>query len=344
MPQSFFQKEVSKILLVTLLAFILVFALFLNMQSIQNKAKHSDFTRTYLEYPSKPKKAFKYNGEGGLKYHKGNLLIQDFGKEQIIAFDTRGKILNRYYEELPESVESVVIAWNVDNKGIYMADARRHLIIHLGLNNEKIYQYNPGSMIARATKLNGDWFIINTPKSSDLSMVKVNVKKDSVVQMDFPLPKVEHSTMKYSGFYLQNFTDKTFYVCYMTGKFFCINTDDGKFNYWAETIDRTPFPKVLKQGSKLTYDPLYPVVNKSAGADDQYLYILTRIPALGENLSNSSIIDAYNIENGKYAWSLKVKNFKGKIVRMMTVGPDRFYFSQGEFITYLNKPKITHLQ
>lgn len=343
--QNKLKKLSHKILLLTTLAFVLVFMLFLSTQSIQNRAKERDFSRTYLENTSKLKKAFEYNGKGGIKYHRGKLFIQDFEKLKIVAFDTSGKVLNHYFEEIPDEMESIIISWEVDDKGIYTADVRRHLITHLGLDNEMIYKYKPGLNIHGAAKLNGDYFIINTPDTTydyKLSIFKVDVKKDSVTKLNYPLANVEHSILKYSGFYVKNGSGHTFYVCHKSGLFFCVD-NDGRFQYSAQTIDKSPLANVVQQGPKLTFDPLTPLVNKSACADDEYLYILTRISASGENLSNSSVIDAYHIEHGEYAWSLKVENFQGERISMMTVAPDRFYFVQGGFITYLNKPKTDYL-
>ena len=345
MIQNMFKTSASRILLLTALAFVLIFVLFLNTQSIQNQAKEKDFVRNYLENTSKLKKAFEYNGQGGIKYFQGKLFIRGLNKGKIVAVDTDGNILNHYFEKIPDGIESAIVSWEVDEKGVYMADARRHLITHVGFNNELIYQYKPGIKIGRAGKLRGDHFVINTPDTSDyykLSIVKVDVKKDSIIQLNYPLANVENNILKYIGFYLRNSSGQTFYVCHKNGQFICAN-NDGKFKYLAPTIDKSPLPNVVKQGPKLTFDPLSPLVNKSACADNEYLYILTRISASGESLSNSSVIDAYNIEDGQYAWSLKVENFHGEKISMMTVAPDRFYLSQGEFITYLKKPKINYL-
>lgn len=343
--QKNLNKTSYKLLSLTALAIAIVLTLFLNSQSTQTEAKQGDFNRNYLENTSIPQEAFAYNGLGGIKYHRGKLFIRDFEERKIVAFDIGGKILNNYFEEIPDETASIIISWDVDEEGIYTADARRHTISHISFDNELIYRYKPGIKIGRAAKLKEDHFVINTPDTTQdykLSIVKAAIKKDSITNLNYPLDDIEYSILKYSGFYVRNNSGQTFYVCFKSGLFFCIN-NDGKFQYLAQTIDKSTIADVVQQGPKLTFDPLSPLVNKSACVDNEYLYILSNIVASSENLLNFSVIDAYKIESGEYAWSLKVENYKNEKISKMTVTPDRFYLSQGKFITYLEKPKTDYL-
>lgn len=347
MAIKIFKKNSTKIVSLALLAFVLSLALFLNMRYIQKKAKESNFTRVYFDDTFTLQKAFKYSSEGWIRYHLGKLFVQDYFEQKIIAFDTRGNILDNYYEKIPDGTETLIITWGVDEEGIYLVDIRRKLITHLGFDNELLHQSSLDIPIDRAGKLKGNQYIISTPDISTsgdhkLSIVKIDIKNNSKTQLNYPLAKVENSLLKYSGFYLQNSNGLTFYVCHMSGRFFCVDSD-GQFQYEVQTIDKSPFPDILEQGPKLMFDPLSPIVNAAACADNEYLYILSRIPALGESLTKSSIIDAYAVENGQYSWSLKVDNFQGEKISKMTVGPDKFYFRQGPFITYIKKPKSNYL-
>lgn len=79
----------------------------------------------------------------------------------------------------------------------------------------------------------------------------------------------------------------------------------GGEKFIVELVDPVPRPAlaVTKQGVYI--EPVTPLVTLSLNRSGQYVYLLSRSSSVGRD-ENVSIIDAYNAENGKYVYSLKI--------------------------------------
>ena len=127
----------------------------------------------------------------------------------------------------------------------------------------------------------------------------------------FQLEESEFPEIVTEGIFTYNQSKKTFYVPGRFGKFICFD-DEGKILYTGETVDKTPAPKVFtKQIMKgmsaqmFVREPDF-YVNYSCSADDNHLYILSKHKT--NKRDNFRTIDAYNVNEGSYAFSFPVPN------------------------------------
>lgn len=349
------RNKQKKIVIVfsTLVSFVLILGLFLNMSRLQEEAKTNTFNRIYKEDLAKLTRSFRFQEElGEIKHFNGELYLHDFQNQQIVKVDTLGNLLGKYNQKVDKHSRSFIVGWDVDQNGTYFANAVEKRIIHLGFDETVLAQYDFNNFIERAGRLKEEKFIISTRDLRDLtdtskifkiSFVLVDVKNQSKKRLIYPLPDVEDSRMKLDGFFVNNRYGQTFYVCFMAGLFFSID-DEGKFLYLNETIDKTPLPKVLAYGSNRRFDPFAPFINRSAGADKNYLYILSNARAVEtEYDSESSIVDVYQVSNGEYLWSFKIPDYEGQRAISIVVAPNGFYFRQGTNITYYSIAKNSQL-
>ena len=319
---------------------IIILALFLNMNYVQNRFKSQDFYRHYENDFMQMDRNFQVEANlSEIKYFNGKLYLFNYIKKEIIQFDTLGKPLNRYKENIDPNIDSHIIGWDVDENGIYLADSRRYLLTHLGFDNTVLTQFDPEQVIHRGFSLKGNQFIIVTPNLKDssnlkkLTMMLVDLEGKTKRKLDYPFPDIEDSRMKMSGFFIKNDVDRIFYVCFMTGLFVSIN-DQGEFQYLAKTIDKSPYPNILDNGISRSFDPLSPIVNISADADAEYLYILSLAISESDRHSDSPVMDVYRIDDGSYVKSYLVPPYEGKGASRVAVGPNGFYFIQGKNITH----------
>ncbi len=79
----------------------------------------------------------------------------------------------------------------------------------------------------------------------------------------------------------------------------------GREKFIVELVDPVPRPAltVTKQGVYI--NPATPLVTLSVNRWGEHVYLLNRSASVGRD-ENASIIDAYNAEDGKYAYSLKI--------------------------------------
>ena len=102
-----------------------------------------------------------------------------------------GNVLNRYGEKIDPKNPSAIINWGVEDRGLYLADAKRHNITYLGFNNSVTFQYDPGLQVLHAEQLKPDQFIINTLNEHDyrkFSFVLINTKNGNKEILNYPLP------------------------------------------------------------------------------------------------------------------------------------------------------------
>ena len=319
---------------------IIILALFLNMNYVQNRFKSRDFYRHYNEDFFKMDRSFQVEANlSEIKYFKGKLYLFNYIKNEIVEYDTLGKLLNRYKENIDPNIGSQIIGWHVDENGIYLADSRRHVLTHLGFDNTVLTQFDPEQFIHRGYSLKGNQFIIVTPNLKDranlkkLTMMLVDIKSKTKTKLDFPFPDIEDSRMKMSGFFIKNDIDRIFYVCFMTGMFISIN-DQGEFQYLAKTIDKSPYPNILDNEVSRRFDPLSPTINMAASADREYLYILSLINSKNDDNSDATAMDVYRINDGSYVKSYRVPLYQGKGASSVAVGPNGFYFIQDKNINH----------
>lgn len=127
----------------------------------------------------------------------------------------------------------------------------------------------------------------------------------------FDLPKTDFPEIVTEGVFTYNHSNQTFYVPGRFGKFVSFKSN-GEINYIAETIDRTAPPKaytkpIIKGSDAVMFvrEPDF-YVNYSCTADHEYLYILS-LHKINRS-DNFRTIDAYDINNGEYAYSVAVPN------------------------------------
>lgn len=308
----------------------------------QSKLFERKFNYGFLQFD----RGFEFQGSvSETKYFDQKLYLNEFKKRKITILDTLGNVLYRLPKTLEKEAIFKIYDFDIDERGVYIVDFDRKMFALVGHRNTFEYSYSISKTIGRAGRLKEDLFIINTFDRTradttdrfNIAFMLVDPKNKVNRMVNYPLPKVRHSSMKLSGFYTRNNNQKTFYICYKAGLFFCIN-QNGEFLYQEETIDKTPLPKIIESavGMNIKYDPHSPFVNRSAGADDKYLYILSHLHSPNEKRADYRAVDVYRVGDGSYAFSIKIHDYKGEKAYILTVTPKGLYIRYGEsyFVYY----------
>ena len=342
------RQNSSLLIFFTLLSALLTLTLFLNMIHHQKRAKEGVFIRNYLGDLIFSSSFASEEEEGDLKYYDNTLYSENIYNSQIVAFDTSGTVVKIYGKKREDHLSSI-IGWHVDETGIYLIDQKRKVFEHLNFDNQLLYEHKTEKLFYGAGKLTGNKFIIHAPRLSKsnpgerfkLRFLTIDLDNQKVENLNNPLPDMEYGTLKLDGHYLKNTIGQVFYVCKMAGLFFSIH-EDGMLKYVAETIDKTPAPKIISSIEGIRYDPLAPRVNRSISANNDYLYILSDLKSLFDDGSFSNAIDMYNVKDGSYEYSIKVPRFKGVSAQKIAVSPSGdLYIRFGENIVYykIRKPQ-----
>ena len=322
------------ILLITVFfSLISVIALFLNMSYLQSNEKTKVFHRIYKQEFVRFSHTFKFEGYvPQIIYFDKKLYFNDYNNHQIIELDTLGEILNQYPKTSNKKTLSSIDYFDVDKDGIYMVDYKKRTITLVGFENSIKYEYTTDILIDRINRLKDNQFLIKSyDRDAKFSVTLVDAKKNTENKLDYPLPDVKHSGLKLSGFYSKNQNGVSFYICWKAGLFFCVN-QEGQFQYLSKTIDETPLPKIIESNNakSLRYDPLMPLVNISADADEKYLYILSNIKTPADKNAASNVVDVYRVLDGKYQFSFKIPDYKDEKLNVMKAVPNGFYFVYGD--------------
>jgi hypothetical protein len=338
---SFNSKAIKKVSIVSLAAILITVFLFIRMQ--RNTTVHYEkqsFSRQYkgtLKLERRISFPDNYN-LGDIKYFNDHIFISDLSSQHIIKLDSSGNEIDRFRyrtDDLTPSSNSLIIGWGMDSMGIYLADARQNSITTLNYQNEVIDEHSLDFNVARAGFLGDNEFIIKAfdTKSRDKeNFILINYIENSSKLLNHPAPELRDSDFKLDGFFVCNRDGINFHVCYMTGLMHAFDKE-GNILYTKNTIDNSPFPKVVKSGGYKRFHPLAKKINYSATADQEFLYILSGVHSLGDTTS-TRVIDTYNVINGEYLWSIKAPKYEGSDAKKILVRDEGFYMYQAKGISY----------
>lgn len=187
--------------------------------------------------------------------------------------------------------------------------------------------------IYNGVSLKGSKFLTITDLGPKSAFQLVDIRSKPIWSKElikvFDLPKTDFPEIVTEGVFTYNQSNNTFYVPGRFGKFVSFDTT-GQINYIAETIDHTAPPKAytkpIVKGSDAVMFVREPdfYVNYSCTADHEYLYILS-LHKINRS-DNFRTIDAYDVNNGAYSYSIAVPNFGNQLPIEIAVLNDKRLF------------------
>jgi hypothetical protein len=79
------------------------------------------------------------------------------------------------------------------------------------------------------------------------------------------------------------------------------------------------------------------MINRTATADGQFIYIVSNIKSKAEKRSGfkeNSAVDVYRLDNGKYAHSFYIPHYEGEKVSELCKVKNGFYAVQGRSVVH----------
>jgi len=304
------------------------------------------FARTYLPGQVQRSHAFDIGYDAfQLKYFDRRLYTCDLAVNQIIALDTSGREVARLGKKGMEAGSfKQIIGWGVDARGLYVADPSNGTVTQFNAAGafDRQYKFNPG--LVRAMRLQGDNYAL---KSNDKAVLNedfrvVNIATGRITPMDKVYTSYNDGGFATDGFFIRSeHADRpNVHVSYRMGNFFCFD-DAGKVAFKASTIEgHSAPPKVITSTHSRVIAPQQRMVNRTAAADRQFIYIVSNIKSKEEKRSDfeeNSAVDVYRLDNGKYAHSFYIPDYKGEKVSDLCKVQDGFYAVQGRSVVHYQR-------
>lgn len=188
---------------------------------------------------------------------------------------------------------------------LYIFDNSGEKIIPYNTNSKEIISPTPNNyLLARFD---------TTKKVSELKLKNFNAPAlDSTL---FAFPRFDDGGLSADGFYTKN-SHHLFYVPFYNGGIIRYNEADNNIKL-IHTIDNTPPSNIaVLSGNIYNRSSKSVIVNSTAAADDQYLYVLSYVLSQDVVTNNykGPVVDVYAIESGRYEGSFRFPGYQGKPV------------------------------
>jgi hypothetical protein len=229
----------------------------------------------------------------------------------------------------------------VNEQGIHLAD-RSGKLVHMNhayqiLSERKIDQ-TPFRSIQIA---DNTWFLktssLGTNTQEEFAVYTTTGNRTVLFQRQFPHDDADIRDAQLDGDFFRNNAGRFFRVSQFCGQFFSFDST-GTLLYNAMTIDAADVPKFEKrpgaQGNVIYMEQGARMINPTATADAEYLYILSNAPSptikdrkIGR--LEQLVVDVYKVSNGTYICSFMAPNYNDIIPTIICRYAKGFVFIYG---------------
>lgn len=324
----------------------IILILFLFVSSLKRESKNGFFREMIFEKPVKTNEInVNYDSYYIAGLFKGKLMLGNYvAPMHIIQVDTSN--LDTIHLKLPVSYSTKVnwgaIRLQFDSLHIFLAERRTPSIIISTYPKYQEDQHKLGN-------LKFDLVMMISPKSIVVRYFdfEARQKKLQKIVLDQTITKgisfipgnLNKNSFSNDGFLIYDKrTARLFYTCYYRNEFLCLDTNLNLI-YRAKTIDTVKNGNITTASIKIrngvenmiAAPPL--IVNKRGFTDGRYLYINSALASDEETkaeFKQYAVIDAYSLDDGKYAFSFTVPPLDGKLAVQFSI------FGNKLFALYLN--------
>jgi hypothetical protein len=237
-----------------------------------------------------------------MKAAQGNIYGYVYSKRTIFRYNTDSHKIDSFH-----SNNGIVTRLEIDTNTFYIFDDKE----------DNVTTYGPGKNTGYYLKTRFD----TSKKIAQLKLRQFNSPTlDSTI---YEFPRFEDGGLSADGFYISNKYHQYYISFYNAG----IIQYDAKHNSTKlmYTIDRTPPANIaVPTGNIYTRSSKSVIVNSTATADDEYLYVLSYVLSQDAVKSNyrGPVVDVYNIQNGRYENSFRFPAYQGKPVLQLAKSSD----------------------
>jgi len=261
-----------------------------------------------------------------MKAAQGNIYGYVYSKKTIFRYNTTLHQTDSFFTDRILPLE-IMTRWDVDTS--------THTFYIFDDTGKKIIAYQPVS-----GKLDSIMYPSTTPAYKDIShtaymitdfdtsrkVTRLKLRNFNAPAQDttlYEFPYFEDGGLSADGFYTTN-NRNHFYIPFYNGGI--IRYDETNNNIrLMHTIDNTPPSNIaIPTGNIYTRSSKSIVVNSTATADDQYLYILSYVLSEDAVASNyrGPAVDVYNIQNGAYEGSFRFPGYQSRPVLQLAKTAD----------------------
>ncbi|GAA3933613.1 hypothetical protein GO495_17315 [Chitinophaga oryziterrae] len=253
-----------------------------------------------------------------MKAAQGNIYGYVYSKKTIFRYNTNLHQIDSFFTNRILPME-IVTRLEVDTG--------THTFYIFGDTGKKIVTYQAGSgkpdsiMYADTAHTYKDisrttYMITNFDTSKKVAQLKLrNFNAPAQDTTLFEFPRFEDGGLSADGFYTKN-TGNQFYIPFYNGGIIRYDKIHNDIRL-MHTIDNTPPSNIaVPSGNIYTRSSKSIIVNSTATADDQYLYILSYVLSEDAVASNyrGPAVDVYNIQDGQYEGSFRFPGYQNKPV------------------------------
>jgi hypothetical protein len=312
MTKKIYSSNAFKIGIVVVIILI-VFAILIKMQ--QPKIIETDFKREFSIVPT-PQDSVIWDNEGKRRFEDilvKNGIIYKSTLFSVSAFDKNAKQIHQYTNDV--DFHTHIISWGVEDSSLFLADEKTKQIIEFDLATKKSKTFNMPFHFFKVAKLDTANYLFKTSKDDYEIFAIWNKYAQKRIDFDSILPKIEKGGIITDGFLVKAPNHTVFHIGFYLRDLINI-ADNGTVKFKTETIDLPSLePKTVKDAQGYKPAARNQLIHATGVADSSFLFILSTVKSLKENtndFSSNSVIDIYNVENGKYVNSIYIPRFQNK--------------------------------
>ncbi|MBB5438556.1 hypothetical protein HDC92_002232 [Pedobacter sp. AK017] len=332
-------KKIFLLLLLSLAGLLVV--VFLYFSSRQGQEIKNGFTRSFQKTP------LKQLNEIDLRFP--NYYISGITRGHVFVGNHKatlhGVMLSADFSDslqlnIPNFVNDTTIdvraiKVEVDSPNVYYLERMGPSYVQSSISFEHTKRITLGAIkFDRVKVISKNSIIIRSYQSGKRVLQKIIVYPTLKRSAVFNLTDELNTDFAIDGFMAYNqVKGRLFYTNYYSNQFVCLDTNLNLM-YTARTIDTNRIAKIKvseirrkKTKEKLMSAPPLQV-NKKGCTDGNWLYVQSLLPSDGESFTefkSYTVIDVYDVNDGKYHHSFKVPNYKDQKMSDFSVSDNRLF-------------------
>lgn len=260
---------------------------------------YTSYKRTYAKFKLQPVDTIVFPGRVSImKTSAGNIYGYVYSKKTIYRYDTRLHTIDSFFSR-PE----IITRMETDSAALYIFDDTGRKIYTKGI---------PGPAPYLITSYD------TAKKIAALQLRNFNNSFDSTL---YGFPYFEDGGLSADGFYVSH-PPYHFYIPFYNGGIIRYDEQQQQLKV-IHTIDNTAAANIAVPSGKIyTRSSKSVIVNSTATADQQYLYVLSYVLSADTDHYRGPAVDVYNVDNGHYEGSFRLPGYQGLPVLQLSKRAD----------------------
>lgn len=255
--------------------------------------------RSYAKFKLQPIDTILFPGRVSImRTAPGNIYGYVYSKKTIYRYDTHLHTIDSFF-----SRPDIITRMEVDTNAYYIFDGKRQSAVIKGTPHPLPYIVTSYDTVK---------------KIAALKLRNFNTALDSTL---FEFPYFEDGGLSADGFYIRN-QPYHFYISFYNSGIISYDEQQNKLRVF-HTIDNTPPSNIaIPSGNIYNRSSKAVMVNSTATADEQYLYVLSYVLSADTDNYRGPAVDVYNIERGNYEGSFRLPGYQNKPVLQLSKRAD----------------------